>query len=97
MRFISPNLENHLPRCFSDFWDAYQKVFATGKHHSVGKDSGETAHVVRWNLTLRQRIARFVRKTFVLLQVGLLSRVGVAAVHYHLQRSVYQSKCYHYH
>jgi len=48
---------------FSDFWDAYQTVFATGKHHSVGKESGETAHVERWNLTLRQRLARFVRKT----------------------------------
>lgn len=48
---------------FSDFWEAYQKVFATGRHHSVGKDSGETAHVERWNNTLRQRIARFVRKT----------------------------------
>jgi insertion element IS1 protein InsB len=48
---------------FSDFWAAYQKVFATGKHHAVGKDSGETNHVERWNNTLRQRIARFVRKT----------------------------------
>ncbi len=48
---------------FSDFWEAYQKVFATGQHHPVGKDSGETAHVERWNNTLRQRIARFVRKT----------------------------------
>ena len=48
---------------FSDFWDAYLKVFATGKHHSVGKESGETNHVERWNNTLRQRIARFVRKT----------------------------------
>ena len=48
---------------FSDFWDAYLKVFATGKHHSVGKDSGETTHVERWNLTLRQRLARFVRRT----------------------------------
>jgi IS1 family transposase/transposase-like protein len=50
-------------RTFSDFWDAYQKVFATGKHHSVGKESGETNHVERWNNTLRQRLARFVRKT----------------------------------
>jgi IS1 family transposase len=48
---------------YSDYWDAYQKVFATGKHHSVGKESGETAHVERWNNTLRQRLARFVRKT----------------------------------
>jgi len=50
-------------RTFSDFWDAYQKVFVTGKHHSVGKESGETNHVERWNNTLRQRLARFVRKT----------------------------------
>jgi IS1 family transposase len=50
-------------RTLSDFWDAYQKVFATGKHQSVGKDSGETNHVARWNNTLRQRLARFVRKT----------------------------------
>ncbi|MCP4422125.1 MAG: IS1 family transposase, partial [Chloroflexi bacterium] len=28
-----------------------------------GKESGETAHVERWNNTLRQRISRYVRKT----------------------------------
>ncbi len=33
------------------------------QHSAVGKDSGETAHVERWNNTLRQRLARFVRKT----------------------------------
>jgi insertion element IS1 protein InsB len=54
---------------FSDLWDAYQKVCATGHHHSVGKESGETAHVERWNLTLRQRLARFVRKTLSFSQL----------------------------
>ena len=29
----------------------------------MGQESGETAHVERWNNTLRQRLARFVRKT----------------------------------
>ena len=29
----------------------------------VGKESGETAHVERWNNTFRQRRARFVRKS----------------------------------
>jgi len=48
---------------YSDFWEAYQKVFASETHQSVGKESGETAHVERWNNTLRQRLARFVRKT----------------------------------
>jgi IS1 family transposase len=52
-------------RChsFSDFWDAYQRVFAADRHQSVAKDSGETNHIERWFNTLRQRLARFVRKT----------------------------------
>ncbi len=35
----------------------------TEQHVAVGKDSGETAHVERWNNTLRQRLGRFVRKS----------------------------------
>jgi len=50
-------------RTFSDFWEAYQKVFPKKTHRCVGKDSGETAHMERWYNTLRQRLARFVRKT----------------------------------
>ncbi len=50
-------------QCFSDFWEAYQLVIPTGQHTAVGKEAGETAHVERWNNTLRQRLARFVRKT----------------------------------
>ena len=52
-------------RChtFSDFWDAYGKVFPKETHRSVGKGAGETCHRERWNCTLRQRLARFVRKT----------------------------------
>ena len=50
-------------RSFSDFWDTYQKVFSSQTHQSVGKESGQTNHVERWNCTLRQRVARFVRKT----------------------------------
>ena len=48
---------------FSDFWQAYQNVFPKETHHSVGKESGETAHMERWYNTLRQRLGRFVRKT----------------------------------
>jgi len=48
---------------FSDFWDAYQKVFSKDTHQSVGKETGQTAHMERWYNTLRQRLARFVRKT----------------------------------
>jgi len=48
---------------FSDFWEAYQLVFDPERHQSVGKDSGQTNHIERWFNTLRQRLARFVRKT----------------------------------
>ena len=50
---------------FSDFWEAYAPVFAalSSDHQAVGKQTGHTAHVERWNNTLRQRLARFVRKT----------------------------------
>jgi insertion element IS1 protein InsB len=50
-------------RCYTDFWEAYSNVLPPGQHTAVGKESGRTAHVERWNLTLRQRLARFVRRT----------------------------------
>jgi len=49
--------------CYSDFWSAYQAVIPEDQHSAVGKETGETAHVERWNHTLRQRLGRFVRKT----------------------------------
>jgi insertion element IS1 protein InsB len=49
--------------CYSDFWEAYRAVIPGECHEAVGKESGELAHVERWNNTLRQRLARFVRKT----------------------------------
>ncbi len=71
-------------RChsFSDFWDAYQRVFATDRHQSVGKDSGQTKHIERWFNTLRQRLARFVRKTLSFSKHELVFRRFVH--HYNL-------------
>jgi insertion element IS1 protein InsB len=34
-----------------------------GAATAVGKETGESAHVERWNNTLRERLARFVRMT----------------------------------
>ena len=48
---------------FTDFWEAYKSVIPDAQHQAVGKDSGLTAHVERFNNTVRQRLARFVRKT----------------------------------
>src|SRR5438128_57583 len=49
--------------CYTDFREAYNKVIPDEQHTACGKESGETAHVERWNNTLRQRLARFVRQT----------------------------------
>jgi IS1 family transposase len=49
--------------CFTDFWATYAAVIPKEQHTAVGKEAGETAHVERWNNTLRQRLARFVRMT----------------------------------
>lgn len=48
---------------YTDFWKAYQAVLPDDQHEAVGKDTGLTAHVERFNNTIRQRLARFVRKT----------------------------------
>lgn len=49
--------------CYSDFWEAYQLVIPAEQHTAAGKETGLTAHVERWNNTLRQRLGRFVRKS----------------------------------
>ena len=49
--------------CYSDFWEAYSVVIPSEQHVAAGKETGVTAHVERWNNTLRQRLGRFVRKS----------------------------------
>jgi insertion element IS1 protein InsB len=48
---------------YTDFWEAYQGVLPSKRHCAVGKDSGKTSYMERFNNTLRQRVGRLVRKT----------------------------------
>lgn len=48
---------------FTDFWQAYQQVLACKRHQAVGKDSGKTSYIERFNNTVRQRVGRLVRQT----------------------------------
>jgi IS1 family transposase/transposase-like protein len=51
-------------RSFSDFWKSYRPVFEEDPtHRQVGKSSGELAHVERFFGRLRQKLARYVRRT----------------------------------
>ena len=48
---------------YTDFWDAYGCVLPSKRHKAVGKETGKTSYIERFNNTLRQRISRLVRKT----------------------------------
>ena len=87
-------LWNQIPapykRCatFSDFWKAYQNVFPEETHQSVGKETGLTAHVERWNLTLRQRLARFVRKSLSFSKSDTYHQAALALFIHRYNRSL---------
>ena len=55
--------------CYTDFWEASTKVLPEAQHTAVGKESGETAHVERWNLTLRQRAGALRAPDVIVLEV----------------------------
>ena len=48
---------------YTDFWKAYESVVPDEQHKPCKKGSGLTNAVERFNLTLRQRVGRMVRKT----------------------------------
>jgi insertion element IS1 protein InsB len=57
-----PEDDKKLANFYTDYWDAYQAVLPEMRHYAVGKESGKTNHIERFNCTLRQRISRLVRK-----------------------------------
>ena len=48
---------------YTDFWKSYNEVFPPERHIPVGKNTGKTSYIERFNNTMRQRISRPVRKT----------------------------------
>lgn len=48
---------------YTDFWESYPAVFPKDRHQAVGKETGKTNYIERFNGTLRQRVSRLVRKT----------------------------------
>ena len=48
---------------YTDFWKAYGAVLPSKRHQSVGKETGKTSYIERFNCTMRQRVSRLVRKT----------------------------------
>jgi len=48
---------------YTDYWESYANILPSKRLRQVGKESGETAHIERFNNTLRQRCPRLARKT----------------------------------
>lgn len=48
---------------YTDHWEAYKTVLPSRRHHAVGKETGLTSYIERFNNTLRQRVSRLVRRT----------------------------------
>jgi len=61
--------------CYTDFWQAYAAVIPDDQHEAVGKETGETAHIERFNNTIRQRLARFVRRTLSFSKSQLMHNI----------------------
>jgi IS1 family transposase/transposase-like protein len=48
---------------YTDHWEAYKAVLPSQRHSAVGKETGLTSDIERFNNTLRQRVSRLVRQT----------------------------------
>jgi insertion element IS1 protein InsB len=48
---------------YTDEWEAYKAVLPSKRHQAVGKETGLTSYIERFNNTLRQRVSRLVRRT----------------------------------
>lgn len=77
--------------CFSDLWRAYAAVLPPEQHQACRKKQGQTNHVERFNLTLRQRVGRLTRKTLsfsknLLMHLTHLRHFFVRYNHYCIQR-----------
>lgn len=48
--------------CYTDYWEAYAQVLPSKRHRAVGKETGKTNCIERFNNTVRQRVGRLVRK-----------------------------------
>ena len=57
-----PSVYRQYAVCYTDVWEAYETILPSKRHRAVGKETGQTSHIERFNCTLRQRVSRLVRK-----------------------------------
>ena len=60
---------------YTDQYAAYDGILPEHLHWAKEKKSGATSHIERWNNTLRQRLARFVRKALSFSKSDVMHRI----------------------
>lgn len=69
--------------CYSDFWKAYQ-VVVPPEQHRASERQGKTNHIERFNNTLRQRLARLVRRTLSFSKINAMHEIAIKLfIHHH--------------
>ncbi|NEP85116.1 MAG: IS1 family transposase, partial [Okeania sp. SIO3B3] len=49
--YALPPVYRQCALCYTDFWEAYKAIFPAQRHRAVGKETGLTAHIERFNNT----------------------------------------------
>jgi IS1 family transposase len=77
-------------RVYTDGWEPYGAVIPVNQHRPCQKSAGRTVHVERWNNTLRQRLARYTRKTLAFSKSIQMHEASIRLFlhHYNLDRII---------
>jgi insertion element IS1 protein InsB len=63
LRHSMPAVYRQCAVIYTDHCEAYKAVLLSKRHCAVGKETGLTCYIERFNNTLRQRVSRLVRQT----------------------------------
>ena len=64
-----PGVYRQCAIAYTDFWAAYGTVLPSKRHQAVGKESGKTSYVERFNNTRKTTSVSFSAKNLVLFQI----------------------------
>lgn len=89
-----PGVYRQCAVCYTDYWEAYEAVLPSKRHRAVGKESGRTNHIERFNNTVRQRVSRLVRKTLSFPK-KLENHIGALWLFLHHYNAEIQARYHH--
>ena len=77
---------------YTDLWEAYEQVIPAKRHQAVGKETGKTSYIERFNCTLRHRVSPLVRKALLFLKkrenhIGAIGNFCITIIHHYLFRT----------